>query len=144
MGLLMRSREVTCCNEFSSWRGRSGLRTGAAPSMGSRGEMGFPERTGTTAQPVWRSHPQQRQGTHSLGLRPPRFCKQLRKERRAAHGRLARAALRALTQPARHTERSACNRGRSQPFAGQRVPVEQFGSKGSASSIDIRDARREG
>lgn len=35
------------CNEFSSWRGRTGVGTQAASSMGSRGETGLPKRTGT-------------------------------------------------------------------------------------------------
>lgn len=129
----MQLREVMKCNEFPSWRGRTGKGIQAASSTGSRGEMGSPKRTGTH---VWLSYPQRRQGMHSPRLLPlPHFCKQLQKQIRGARTSLAKVSPCALIRPIWQTlGTSVHNRGCFQPFAGQIVCAKQFGRKGSSSS----------
>lgn len=71
-------REVMRCNEFSTQRNKTGVGTWAATSMGSRGEMGSPEKAELTAHQEWLSYPQHCQGMHILRLLLlPHFCKQL-------------------------------------------------------------------
>lgn len=130
----MRLREVTRCNEFPSGRGRSGLGIGAAPSMGSRGEMGFPKRTGTHS-PVGVALSSSASSGHA---QPKAAAASVLQAASKANTRCSPQAGKSLTL-CRDTasvalSSSACNRGCFQPFAGQLLHVTQFGSKGSSSS----------